>query len=129
MANAGQAPIASTLSETEIRNAQQACEALAIEYAEIVDAQEYERLREIFAEDATLVRRSIAQETVRGCGKNHRFVSRRARATGSLITSCRIFACAWKRWKPPAERAACCFSLPILPSRKLRKEEELRPSS
>jgi hypothetical protein len=66
MANAGQAPIASTLSETEIRNAEQACQALAIEYAEIVDAQEYERLREIFAENATLVRRATVQETVRG---------------------------------------------------------------
>jgi hypothetical protein len=66
MANAGQAVVASTLSETEIRSAQRACEALAIEYAEIVDAQDYERLREIFAEDAILSRRSIAQETVRG---------------------------------------------------------------
>ena len=66
MANAGQAPIASTLNETDIRNAQQACEALCIEYADIVDAQEYERLREIFAEDAALVRRATAQEMVRG---------------------------------------------------------------
>ena len=56
MANAGQAAAASTLSETEIRNAQRACEALAIEYAEIVDAQDYERLREIFVEDAILIR-------------------------------------------------------------------------
>lgn len=45
---------------------EQACEALAIEYAEIVDAQDYERLREIFTEDATLVRRATAPETVRG---------------------------------------------------------------
>ena len=66
MANAGQAVVASTLSETEIRNAQRACEALAIEYAEIVDAQDYQRLREIFTEDAILLRRSIAQEGVRG---------------------------------------------------------------
>lgn len=66
MANAGQAAVASTLSEGEILNAQRACEALAIEYAEIVDAQEYERLREIFTEDAVLIRRSLAQEAVRG---------------------------------------------------------------
>jgi ketosteroid isomerase-like protein len=66
MANAGQAPIASALSETAILDAQRACEALAIEYAEIVDAQDYERLREIFTEDAILIRRSIAQEAVRG---------------------------------------------------------------
>lgn len=66
MANAGQAAVASTLSEAEILNAQRACEALAIEYAEIVDAQEYERLREIFTEDAVLIRRSLAQEAVRG---------------------------------------------------------------
>lgn len=66
MANAGQAAVANTLSETEIQNAQRACEALAIEYAEIVDAQDYERLREIFTEDAILIRRSLAPEAVRG---------------------------------------------------------------
>jgi ketosteroid isomerase-like protein len=66
MANAGQAPIASTLSETEIRTAQQACEALCNEYAEIVDAQDYERLREIFAEDATFGRSATPQETLHG---------------------------------------------------------------
>ena len=66
MTNAGQAAAAGALSETEILNAQRACEALAIEYAEIVDAQDYERLREIFIEDAILIRRSIAQEAVRG---------------------------------------------------------------
>ena len=66
MANAGQAAVASTLSEAEIQNAQRACEALAIEYAEIVDAQDYERLREIFTQDAILIRRSLAPEAVRG---------------------------------------------------------------
>ncbi len=66
MANAGQAPIASTLSESEIRNAQQACEALAIEYAEIVDAQDYERLSEIFAQDATFGRSATPDETLHG---------------------------------------------------------------
>jgi hypothetical protein len=92
MANTGQAPIASALSEIEIRNAQQACEALAIEYAEIVDAQEYERLREIFAEDATLVRRTIAPETVRGLENIiASFTSRpRNRLTYHIMSSIRV---------------------------------------
>jgi hypothetical protein len=92
MANAGQAPIASALSENELRNAQQACEALAIEYAEIVDAQEYERLREIFAEDAALVRRAIAPETV--CGLENiiaSFTSRpRNRLTYHIMSNIRV---------------------------------------
>lgn len=66
MTNGGQAVVASTLSETEIRNAQQACEALAIEYAEIVDAQDYERLREILAEDASFGRSATPDETLYG---------------------------------------------------------------
>ncbi len=66
MANAGQAPIASLLTETEIRNGQRACEALAIEYAEIVDAQDYGRLREIFAQDATFGRSATPDETLHG---------------------------------------------------------------
>jgi ketosteroid isomerase-like protein len=54
------------MSETEIRNAEQACHALAIEYAEIVDTQEYERLHEIFAEDAIFARPTNVPEEIRG---------------------------------------------------------------
>ena len=92
MANAGQAAVASTLSETEIRNAQRACEALCNEYAEIVDAQDYERLREIFAEDAALIRPSTAQETVRGLDKIiASFTSRpRNRLTYHIMSNIRV---------------------------------------
>jgi ketosteroid isomerase-like protein len=54
------------LNETEIRNAELACSALAIEYAEIVDNQDYVRLRAIFAEDAVFARPTNPQENIRG---------------------------------------------------------------
>lgn len=92
MANAGQAPIASTLSETEIRNAQQACEALAIEYAEIVDAQDYERLREIFAQDAAFGRSATPDETLHGVENIvASFISRpRNRLTHHVMSNIRV---------------------------------------
>jgi SnoaL-like domain len=104
MANAGQAAIAGALSETEIRNARQACEALAIEYAEIVDSQEYERLREIFAEDAALIRPSTAQETVRGVDNIiASFTSRpRNRLTYHIMSNIRV------RLETPEAAAGTC---------------------
>jgi 3-phenylpropionate/cinnamic acid dioxygenase small subunit len=54
------------LSETEIRNAEQACSALAVEYAEIVDRKDYARFREIFAEDAAFMLPTNPQGTIRG---------------------------------------------------------------
>ena len=53
-------------SETEKRNAELACSALAIDYGEIIDSQDYARLRNIFAEDAVFVRPSNPQDVVRG---------------------------------------------------------------
>lgn len=80
------------MTETEILNMEQACEELAIEYAEIVDAQDYERLREIFTEDATLVRRATGQETV--CGLDNivaSFTSRpRNRLTYHILSNIRV---------------------------------------
>lgn len=104
MANAGQAPIASTVSETENRNAQQACEALCNEYAEIVDAQDYERLREVFTEDATLVRRGTAQEAVRGLDNIiASFTSRpRNRLTYHIMSNIRV------RVETPEAAAGTC---------------------
>jgi len=80
------------LTETEILNMEQACEALAIEYAEIVDAQDYERLREIFTEDATLVRRATTQETVLGLDNIiASFTSRpRNRLTYHILSNIRV---------------------------------------
>jgi uncharacterized protein (TIGR02246 family) len=54
------------LSETDVRNAEQACHALAVEYADAVDAQDYARLRDIFAEDAAFTRPSNPVELIRG---------------------------------------------------------------
>ncbi|HXX00078.1 MAG TPA: hypothetical protein VEJ00_02610 [Candidatus Acidoferrales bacterium] len=39
----------SDLTITEILAAESACRALCVDYCEIVDAQDYSRLREIFA--------------------------------------------------------------------------------
>jgi hypothetical protein len=54
------------LSETEIRNAQMACQALAVEYAEVVDNKDYERLRDVFAEDASFGRPFNPKESIHG---------------------------------------------------------------
>jgi hypothetical protein len=54
------------LNETEIRNAELACSALAIEYAEIVDTKDYARFSEIFAEDAAFTLPTNPQGTIRG---------------------------------------------------------------
>ena len=56
----------SAISETERRNAEQACQALAIEYAEIVDTQDYARLREVFSDDAVFARPTSPNEPIRG---------------------------------------------------------------
>lgn len=53
-------------SDTDRRNAELACSALAIDYAEIVDNKDYARLRDIFAENAVFVRPSNPQDVVRG---------------------------------------------------------------
>jgi len=44
------------LSESEILAAESACHALCVDYCDIVDAQDYPRLREIFAQDAVFAR-------------------------------------------------------------------------
>ncbi|MGH9685653.1 MAG: nuclear transport factor 2 family protein [Candidatus Acidiferrales bacterium] len=40
------------LSVTEHRNIEIVCAALCVDYCEIVDAKDYQRMREVFAEDA-----------------------------------------------------------------------------
>ena len=80
------------LSETEIRNAQYACEALGIEYAEIVDTKDFARLREVFAEDATFVMPSAPGQPIRGIDNIiAAFAARpRNRLTHHLVTNTRI---------------------------------------
>ena len=43
-----------------------ACQRLVIEFAEAVDAQDYERLREVFAPDATFARPTDPEAIIRG---------------------------------------------------------------
>jgi 3-phenylpropionate/cinnamic acid dioxygenase small subunit len=79
-------------TETEIRNAEQACGALAIEYAEIVDTKEYARLREIFADDAAFTLPMNPQNTIRGVDNIiAMFNSRpRNRLTQHMISNIRV---------------------------------------
>ena len=87
-----QMSIPSGLTETEARNAELACHALAIEYAEIVDAQDYARLPEIFAEDAAFIRPANPQEAIRGVDNIiASFVARpRNRLTHHIMSNVRV---------------------------------------
>ena len=57
------------MAETEILAAESACYALCVDYCDIVDAQEYSRLREIFAQDAVFARPTAPQDPLRGVEK------------------------------------------------------------
>jgi ketosteroid isomerase-like protein len=54
------------LSETERRNIENACGALSVDYCEIVDAKDYQRLREVFAEDASFVSPAAPDKVIDG---------------------------------------------------------------
>jgi ketosteroid isomerase-like protein len=64
MATSGKATV--DLSETERRNIEQACAALSVDYCEIVDAKEYQRMREVFAEDALFAPPNAPDHPIRG---------------------------------------------------------------
>ncbi len=53
-------------SQAEMRNVEAACYALAAEYAEIVDSQDYGRLGEVFAEDAVFGLPTNPSNIIRG---------------------------------------------------------------
>jgi ketosteroid isomerase-like protein len=80
------------LTEAEICAAQSACQALAVDCAEIVDTQDYARLREIFAEDAVFARPTNPGEPIRGVENIvTSFQSRpRNRLTQHLVTNIRV---------------------------------------
>ena len=80
------------LTQSEILQAEHACHALSVEYAEIVDTQDYERLREIFAEDAALGRPFNPQDTIRGIENIiASFTSRpRNRLTHHIVSNIRV---------------------------------------
>lgn len=80
------------MSETDIRNAEQACHALCVEYAEIVDSQDYGRLGEIFASDALFARPTNVPDVVRGLDNIiAMFTSRpRERLTHHIMSNIRV---------------------------------------
>ncbi len=53
-------------SETERRNIEQACIALCIDYCEIVDAKDYQRMREVFAADAQYYSPAAPDKLIQG---------------------------------------------------------------
>ncbi|MGB9067213.1 MAG: nuclear transport factor 2 family protein [Candidatus Acidiferrales bacterium] len=56
-------------SQAEMRNTEAACYALCVEYAEIVDAREWPRLAELFAEDATFTKPVPPKEVIHGSAR------------------------------------------------------------
>lgn len=56
-------------SQAEMRNTEAACYALCVDYAEIVDGREWQRLAELFVEDATFTQPVPPQEVIRGADK------------------------------------------------------------
>lgn len=80
------------LNDLERLAAEHACRDLAIEYAEIVDNQDYERLREIFSEDAGLGRPTNPNDVIRGVENIvASFLARpRTRITRHFISNIRV---------------------------------------
>jgi ketosteroid isomerase-like protein len=64
------------LDETERRNIEQACAALCVDYCEAVDAKEYQRMREVFAEDAQYYSPAAPDQLVRGADAIIAYLSR-----------------------------------------------------
>jgi len=80
------------MTEIEILAAESACHALCVDYCEIVDTQDYPRLREIFADDAVFARPTAAQDPTRGVENIvASFESRpRTRMTQHFVTNIRV---------------------------------------
>jgi ketosteroid isomerase-like protein len=79
-------------SQAEMRNVEAACYALCAEYAEIVDAQDWGRMPEIFAEDAMFMRPTPPKELIHGADNIvAMFQSRpKNRLTHHLISNFRV---------------------------------------
>jgi ketosteroid isomerase-like protein len=95
------------LTEIERQIAEQACRDLAIGYAEVVDSQDYDRLREIFSEDAVFGRPMNPQEVIRGVANIiASFTSRpRTRITQHFISNVRV------RLETPDSAVGSCLVL------------------
>ena len=80
------------LSDSEILSVESACHALCVDYCDIVDAQDYPRLREIFAQDAVFARPTAPQDPLRGAENIvANFESRpRTRVTQHFVTNIRV---------------------------------------
>ena len=79
-------------SQAEMRNVEAACYALCAEYAEIIDTQDYARLAEVFADDATFTLPIGAKEPIRGADKIVAMFQSRPgnRLTHHLISNFRV---------------------------------------
>ena len=56
-------------SQAEMRNTEAACSALCIDYADIVDARDWPRLAEVFAEDASFTKPMPPNDVIQGADK------------------------------------------------------------
>ncbi len=95
------------LGETERRNIEQACAALCVDYCEIVDAKDYQKIRHVFAEDARYYSPAAPDQLIHGAEAIIAYLSRipetlvtqhlacniriNAESTESASGSCKIF--------------------------------------
>jgi ketosteroid isomerase-like protein len=82
------------LADTVPDAIERACQRLVIEFAEAIDAQDYERLREVFAPDATFARPTEPDTVIRGIDSIiAAYAARpRNRLTQHLCTNIRVTA-------------------------------------
>lgn len=82
------------LSETERRNIEVACAALCVDYCEIVDAKDYQHMREVFAEDAQYYSPNAPEDLIRGAEAIVKYLSHipATLATQHLVCNIRIHA-------------------------------------
>jgi hypothetical protein len=120
-------PKLAELTDAEIGAAESACQGLALEYAETVDAREYARLREVFAEDAIFARPTDPANPIHGLENIvASFESRpHNRLTQHFVTNVRVHV---NRRRRRVAHAVSSSMFPTLQSQKHLKEGKRRPS-
>lgn len=78
------------MSETERRNIEQACAALCVDYCEIVDAKDYPRMREVFAEDSQYYSPNAPEDLIRGAAAISAYLSHIPATLATQHLACNI---------------------------------------
>jgi SnoaL-like domain len=92
------------LSETERRNIETACAALCVDYCEIVDAKEYQRMREVFADDAHYYSPNAPDDLIRGA---EAIISYLSHIPATLVTQHLAFNVRIHAESPEAASGSC----------------------